>query len=92
MKRPWIWKLVGLASLAGVAATGVLVARSERQRRSYTPEDVRAHLRDRLATSEGTSELAIKPPPKQLEQHRSRFAGCFRAWTHPRAERRSHRV
>lgn len=39
---------MGLAALAGVAATGVLVARAERQRRSYTPEQVRARLRERL--------------------------------------------
>ena len=52
MKRPSVWKLVGLAGLAGVAATGVAVARSERQRRSYTPEQVRGRLHDRLASTE----------------------------------------
>lgn len=34
--------------MAGVAATGVLVARAERQRRAYTPEQVRAQLHERL--------------------------------------------
>ncbi len=53
MKRTSMWKLVGLAGLAGVAATGVAVARAERQRRSYTPEQVRVRLHDRLASMEG---------------------------------------
>jgi hypothetical protein len=44
-----IWKIVGLAGLAGVAATGVVVARSERNRRAYTPDEVRARLHDRAA-------------------------------------------
>jgi hypothetical protein len=41
------WKVVGLAGVAGVAATGVVVARSERKRRSYTPDEVRARLHER---------------------------------------------
>jgi hypothetical protein len=44
-----LWKIVGLAVLAGVAATGVVVARSERKRRAYTPEQVRAKLQERAA-------------------------------------------
>jgi hypothetical protein len=43
-----IWKLLGLAGVVGVAATGVVVARSERERRSYTPEEIRARLHARL--------------------------------------------
>jgi hypothetical protein len=43
-----VWKWLGLAGLAGVAATGVLVARDERKRRAYTAEDVRARLRERV--------------------------------------------
>jgi hypothetical protein len=41
------WKLVGLAGLAGVAATGVLLARDERRRRAYTPDEIRDRLRQR---------------------------------------------
>ena len=44
--RP-IWKWLGLAGLAGVAATGVVVARDERRRTAYTPEQVRARLQER---------------------------------------------
>jgi hypothetical protein len=44
-----IWKWVGLAGVAGVVAGGALVARDQRRRNSYTPEDVRARLHQRLA-------------------------------------------
>ena len=45
------WKVAGLAGLAGVAATGVVIARAERRRRAYTPEEVRERLHARLAES-----------------------------------------
>ena len=45
------WKIVGLAGLAGVAATGVAVARAERKRRAYTPDEVRERLHARVAES-----------------------------------------
>lgn len=50
-RRSW-WKWLGLAGAAGVIATGVVVARQERTRRSYTPEQVRARLHERLAEAE----------------------------------------
>jgi hypothetical protein len=43
------WKLVGLAGLAGVAATGVVVVRRRRAQRQYTPDELRARLHQRLA-------------------------------------------
>ena len=43
------WKVLGLAGFAGVAATGVAIARSERRRRSYTPEEIRSRLHARYA-------------------------------------------
>jgi hypothetical protein len=43
------WKLIGLAGLAGVAATGVVVVRRRRTQRQYTPEELRARLHQRLA-------------------------------------------
>jgi cytochrome c-type biogenesis protein CcmE len=45
------WKVLGVASVVGVAATGALVARDERQRRAYTPDEVRDRLRERLEQS-----------------------------------------
>ena len=44
------WKLIGLAGLAGVAATGaVVVARRRRAQRDYPPDELRARLHQRLA-------------------------------------------
>jgi hypothetical protein len=43
------WKMLGLAGLAGVAATGVVMARAERRRRAYTPDEIRERLHARLA-------------------------------------------
>jgi hypothetical protein len=43
------WKVLGLASFVGVAATGVVIARAERRRRAYTPDEIRARLRARVA-------------------------------------------
>jgi hypothetical protein len=43
------WKVVGLAGVAGVAATGVVIARRERQRRAFTPDEVRDRLHARHA-------------------------------------------
>jgi len=41
------WKVVGLAGLAGVPATGVKVSRDERQRKAYSPDEVRSRLHER---------------------------------------------
>jgi len=46
------WKLIGLAGLAGVAATGVVVARRRREHREYDPDE----LRERLREAEGDRE------------------------------------
>ncbi|SEL59655.1 hypothetical protein SAMN04515665_11541 [Blastococcus sp. DSM 46786] len=43
--------MLGLAGLAGVTAGGVVLARNERQRRAYTPDDVRARLHERAAAA-----------------------------------------
>ncbi|WP_124712569.1 hypothetical protein [Mycolicibacterium nivoides] len=47
-----IWKWVGLAGVAGVVAGGVIVARDQRRRNAYTPQDIRARLQQRLAEAE----------------------------------------
>jgi hypothetical protein len=47
------WKVLGVAGFVGVAATGAVIARSERRRRAYTPEQVRARLHERLAEATG---------------------------------------
>jgi hypothetical protein len=44
------WKVVGLAGIAGVAATGVVVARRRRPQREYDPDELREKLHRRLAS------------------------------------------
>jgi hypothetical protein len=44
------WKLLGLAGLAGVAATtGVVVVRRRRAQREYAPDELRDRLHQRFA-------------------------------------------
>jgi hypothetical protein len=50
---PMRWKLVGLAGLAGVAATGVVVARNRRQHADVDPSELRDRLHERLAAVNG---------------------------------------
>ena len=45
---------MGLAGLAGVAATGVVLARAERRRRAYTPDEIRERLHARVAETSET--------------------------------------
>jgi hypothetical protein len=52
------WKVLGLAGVVGVAATGVMIARSERQRRAYTPDEIRTRLHARLAEATGPEQEA----------------------------------
>lgn len=40
-------KALGLAGILGIAATGAVVAREERRRRSYSAEEIRARLQER---------------------------------------------
>jgi hypothetical protein len=49
------WKILGLAGIAGVAATGAVIARSERRRRAYTPEQIRERLHARAAEAPSAS-------------------------------------
>lgn len=43
-----LWRVLGVAGLAGVAATGVIIARDQRQRAQLTPDQVRDRLHERL--------------------------------------------
>lgn len=56
-------KVLGLAAFAGVAATGVVIARAERRRRAYTPDEVRERLRTRLAETPAASPTAPDSHP-----------------------------
>ena len=58
---PMRWKLVGLAGLAGVAATGVVVARNRRQHAEVDPSELRDRLHERLAAVNGHAKPVSTP-------------------------------
>jgi hypothetical protein len=43
-----LWKALGLAGLAGVAAGGAIIARDQRQRAQLSPEEIKERLRQRV--------------------------------------------
>ena len=47
-----LWKALGLAGLAGVTATGVIIARNQRARAQLTPDEVRRRLHERVEATE----------------------------------------
>jgi hypothetical protein len=51
-----LWKVLGLAGVAGVAASGAIIARDQRQRAQLSPEQVRDRLHERLAESGAGSQ------------------------------------
>lgn len=64
------WKLIGLAGIAGVAATGVVIARNRRAHRLYDPDELREQLHRRLAeASTGGGGLATQNG-EPAEEHR----------------------
>ena len=76
MRRGNVLKLLGLAGLAGVAAGGAVLARNERQRRAYSPDDVRARLRERHASLEAVPEPV--PAAELTAGRRHRLARLLR--------------
>jgi hypothetical protein len=54
------WKLVGLAGLAGVVATGAVVARKRRAQRDYTPDELRERLHRRLAEGQRSGDAPAR--------------------------------
>ena len=56
-----LWKLLGLAGIAGVAAGSAVLVRNERQRRAYTPDDVRTRLHERAAAVAEAPEPQPQP-------------------------------
>jgi hypothetical protein len=64
------WKLIGVAGLAGVAATGVVVARKRRAQHDYDPDELRERLHLRLAeiaTGDDGTGAAIGDPTAPSE-------------------------
>jgi hypothetical protein len=60
------WKLIGVAGLAGVATTGVVVARRRRSHQELDSDELRSRLHSRLADvrdpDEATDGPAGDPP------------------------------
>ena len=54
------WKVVGLAGLGGVAASGVVLVRNRRAQHERQPDELRERLHRRLADAE--AESADGPP------------------------------
>jgi len=50
-----LWKVLGVAGLAGVTATGVIIARDRRKRTQLEPDDIRARLHERLEEAGDTA-------------------------------------
>jgi hypothetical protein len=59
------WKLVGLAGLAGVAATGVVVARNRRAQVDVDPSELRERLHERLAAVNGQAQPVQDAPTER---------------------------
>ncbi|MCH5643669.1 MULTISPECIES: hypothetical protein [unclassified Gordonia (in: high G+C Gram-positive bacteria)] len=53
-----VWKWLGLAGAVGVTTGGVLVARDQRQRNSYSADDVRDRLRQRYESANNDGDDA----------------------------------
>ena len=54
-----LWKVLGIAGLAGVAATGAIIARDQRQRAQLTPDEVRDRLHERLGNVNGVGPTEV---------------------------------
>jgi hypothetical protein len=75
VKRP-SWKVVGLAGVAGVAATGVVVARNRRAHAPLEPDELRERLRGRLAEVDNRSPGGSHPLAQGLAGHRQGAGGA----------------
>lgn len=51
-----LWKALGVAGLAGVAATGAIIAHDRRQRTQLTTEQIRERLHRRVEETETETE------------------------------------
>lgn len=59
------WKIFGMAGIAGVAGAGVLIAREERSRRAYTPDEIRSRLHARAAQAQDPKPTRSAPKKTQ---------------------------
>jgi len=76
-----LWKVLGLAGLAGVAATGVIIAREQRQRAQLTPDEIRARLQERAeqaAVTDGELSETVRVVPAASARGRGGRRLCRR--------------
>jgi hypothetical protein len=71
------WKLLGLAGLAGVTATGAVIVRAERRRQAFAPDDVRARLHQRY---EAANAGGVMPAGAVVETAAPQPAGRHHLW------------
>ena len=55
-----LWKALGVAGLAGVAATGAIIARDQRQRAQLTPEEIRDRLHERVTEAQRSTDSSAR--------------------------------
>jgi hypothetical protein len=60
VRVPWKW--IGLAGIAGVAASGVVIAHRRRAHREMEPEELRERLHARLAEVRAAAPEPTGPP------------------------------
>jgi hypothetical protein len=60
VRVPWKW--IGLAGVAGVAASGVVIARRRRAHREMEPDELRHRLHARLAEVRAAKPEPAGPP------------------------------
>ena len=58
-----LWKVLGIAGLAGVAATGAIMARDQRRRVQLEPEEIRERLQRRLEQAEAGERRTDRSAP-----------------------------
>ena len=75
-----LWKVLGLGAFVGVAATGVVIARDERRRRAYTPDEIRDQLHARLAETPGDRRAT---PARNRRDHFHLFIRSMVTKRHP---------
>ncbi|WP_338892693.1 hypothetical protein [Rhodococcus sovatensis] len=69
-----LWKILGLAGVVGVAATGALVVKSERARRAYTPDEVRDQLHTRYAQATTAPVAEPSSPRTRIARWKDKFS------------------
>jgi len=68
-----LWKVLGLAGVAGVAAAGVIIAQEQRQRAQLSPEEIRARLHERLEQAPEATDGGAEPDPAVSASKRPRW-------------------